>query len=79
MTYLPSFSLSGKPGLVHALADVGLDGDEAALDIRDLRSKLDLLRPFCGAVHENYGSLAAGCWPRDWPPSLRLSPAQGVA
>jgi len=27
-----------------ALADVGLEGDEAALDIRDLRSMLDLLR-----------------------------------
>ena len=27
-----------------ALADVGLEGDEVALDIRDLRSMLDLLR-----------------------------------
>ena len=27
-----------------ALADVGLDGDEAALDIRDLRSLVDCIR-----------------------------------
>ena len=32
------------PNAKRALADVGLEGDEAALDIRDLRSMLDLLR-----------------------------------
>ena len=31
-------------GAKRALADVGLDGDEAALDIRDLRSLLDCIR-----------------------------------
>jgi len=31
-------------GAKRALADVGLDGDEAALDIRDLRSLVDCIR-----------------------------------
>ena len=31
-------------GARRALADAGLDGDEAALDIRDLRSLLDCIR-----------------------------------
>ncbi len=35
---------AAEKGAKRALADVGLDGDEAALDIRDLRSMLDLLR-----------------------------------
>ena len=35
---------AAEEGAKRALADVGLDGDEAALDIRDLRSMLDLLR-----------------------------------
>ena len=33
-----------EKGAKRALADVGLDGDEAALDIRDLRSLVDALR-----------------------------------
>ena len=33
-----------EEGAKRALADVGLEGNEAALDIRDLRSMLDLLR-----------------------------------
>jgi len=32
------------PNAKRALADVGLDGDEAALDIRDLRSLVDCIR-----------------------------------
>jgi len=35
---------AAEEGAKRALADVGLEGDEAALDIRDLRSMLDLLR-----------------------------------
>ena len=35
---------AAEEGAQRALADVGLEGDEAALDIRDLRSMLDLLR-----------------------------------
>ena len=35
---------AAEDGAKRALADVGLDGDEAALDIRDLCSMLDLLR-----------------------------------
>ena len=35
---------AAEEGAKRALADVGLDGEEAALDIRDLRSMLDLLR-----------------------------------
>jgi len=35
---------AAEEGAKRALADVGLVGDEAALDIRDLRSILDLLR-----------------------------------
>ena len=35
---------AAEEGAKRALADVGLDGDEAALDIGDLRSMLDLLR-----------------------------------
>jgi hypothetical protein len=34
---------AAEEGAKRALADVGLEGDEAALDIRDLRSMLDLL------------------------------------
>ena len=33
---------AAEKGAKRALADVGLDGEEAALDIRDLRSLLDL-------------------------------------
>jgi hypothetical protein len=33
-----------EEGAQRALADVGLDGDEAALDIRDLRSLVDCIR-----------------------------------
>jgi hypothetical protein len=32
---------AAEEGAKRALADVGLEGDEAALDIRDLRSMLD--------------------------------------
>jgi len=35
---------AAEEGAKRALANVGLEGDEAALDIRDLRSMLDLLR-----------------------------------
>ena len=35
---------SAEKGAKRALADVGLDGEEAALDIRDLRSLLDFIR-----------------------------------
>lgn len=35
---------AAEKGAKRALADVGLDGDEAALDIRDLRSLLDCIR-----------------------------------
>ena len=35
---------AAEEGAKRALADVGLDGDEAALDIRDLRSLLDCIR-----------------------------------
>lgn len=35
---------AAKAGARQALADVGLDGKEAALDIRDLRSLLDCVR-----------------------------------
>jgi hypothetical protein len=35
---------AAEEGAKRALTDVGLEGDEAALDIRDLRSMLDLLR-----------------------------------
>ena len=35
---------AAEEGAKRALADVGLDGDEAALDIRDLRSLVDGLR-----------------------------------
>jgi|SRR6056297_2618528 len=35
---------AAEEGTKRALAGVGLEGDEAALDIRDLRSMLDLLR-----------------------------------
>mgnify|MGYP006879065537 FL=1 len=35
---------AAEEGTKRALANVGLEGDEAALDIRDLRSMLDLLR-----------------------------------
>ena len=35
---------AAEEGAKRALADVGLEGDEAALDIRDLRSMLGLLR-----------------------------------
>ncbi len=35
---------AAEEGAKRALADVGLEGDEAALDIRDVRSMLDLLR-----------------------------------
>lgn len=33
-----------EKGAKRALADVGLDGDEAALDIRDLRSLVECIR-----------------------------------
>jgi len=33
---------AAEEGAKRALADVGLDGDEAALDIRDLRSLVDI-------------------------------------
>jgi len=35
---------AAREGARQALNDVGLDGDEAALDIRDLRSLLDCVR-----------------------------------
>lgn len=35
---------AAEEGAKRALADVGLDGEEAALDIRDLRSFLDCVR-----------------------------------
>jgi hypothetical protein len=35
---------AAEEGAKRALADVGLDGKEAALDIRDLRSLLDCIR-----------------------------------
>lgn len=35
---------AAQEGAKRALADVGLDGDEAALDIRDLRSLVDCIR-----------------------------------
>ena len=35
---------AAEEGAKRALADVGLDGDEAALDIRDLRALLDCVR-----------------------------------
>ena len=35
---------AAKAGARQALADVGLDGSDAALDIRDLRSLLDCVR-----------------------------------
>ena len=35
---------AAKEGARRALADAGLDGKEAALDIRDLRSLLDCIR-----------------------------------
>lgn len=35
---------AAEEGARRALADVGLDGDEAALDIRDLQSLLDCIR-----------------------------------
>ena len=35
---------AAEEGAKRALADVGLDGDEAALDIRDLRSLVDYIR-----------------------------------
>ncbi|WP_051520500.1 DUF6127 family protein [Aquamicrobium defluvii] len=36
---------AAEEGAKRALADVGLDGDEAALDIRDLRSLVDCRAP----------------------------------
>ena len=39
---------AAEEGAKRALADVGLDGDEAALDIRDLRSLVDCIG-WCGA------------------------------
>jgi len=38
---------AAEKGAERALADVGLDGEEAALDIRDLRSLLDYVRLVC--------------------------------
>ena len=35
-----------EKGAKRALVDVGLDGEEAALDIRDLRSLFDCIRRF---------------------------------
>lgn len=35
---------AAEQGAKRALADLGLDGDEAALDIRDLRSLVDCIR-----------------------------------
>ncbi|MEX0310333.1 MAG: DUF6127 family protein [Tateyamaria sp.] len=35
---------AAEVGAKRALADVGLEGDEAALDIRDLRSLVDCIR-----------------------------------
>lgn len=35
---------AAEAGAKRALADVGLEGEEAALDIRDLRSLLDCIR-----------------------------------
>ena len=35
---------AAEKGAKRTLADVGLDGEEAALDIRDLRSLLDFIR-----------------------------------
>ena len=35
---------AAEEGAKRALADVGLEGDEAALDIRDLRALLDCVR-----------------------------------
>ena len=37
-------SEAAEAGAKRALADAGIDGKDAALDIRDLRSMLDLLR-----------------------------------
>ena len=47
---------AAEEGARRALADVGLDGKEAALDIRDLRALLDAVRfvrrtPVQSAVH----------------------------
>ncbi len=38
---------AAEKGAKRALADVGLDGEEAALDIRDLHSQLDCVRLVC--------------------------------
>ena len=38
---------AAEEGAKRALADVGLDGDEAALEIRDLRSVVDCIRLVC--------------------------------
>ena len=35
---------AAEEGVKRALVDVGFDGDEAALDIRDLRSLVDCIR-----------------------------------
>jgi len=40
----PILARGAEEGAKPALADVGLEGDKGALDIRDLRSMLDLLR-----------------------------------
>nr|WP_245216656.1 DUF6127 family protein [Sagittula salina] len=39
-----AFCQAAEKGAKRALADFGLDGEEAALDIRDLRSLLDCVR-----------------------------------
>ena len=41
---MPSSKNSSRGRPKRALADVGLDGKEAALDIRDLRALLDAIR-----------------------------------
>ncbi len=61
---------AAEEGAKRALADVGLDGDEAALDIRDLRSLVDCNRLLLTlGVHE--------CRPWTCPPEGRALPGPG--
>jgi hypothetical protein len=60
-----------EEGAKRALADVGLDGDEAALDIRDLRSLVDCIRLVRRTAMQTAArSPPASCW-RCW----RASPS----
>ena len=52
---------AAEQGAKRALADVGLDGDEVALDIRDLRSPIDCIRPV-----RRTASTAARSQPMRW-------------